>query len=371
MVDLIDVILEGFKQIVDWVIGLFMDGLRSGYNAFSEEMFGTPTPDTKGTFVFGEPTNGPWPAIREALVGGEIMLISLLLLVLSVQGRHTIRIFNIGTAYEARRTKKTAWVGAFLIIIWYWVSSLGLYIVDGFTIALLPNLGSLGNAMLELLQASLNNPALALLFAVIGGLSIWALEALYYLREVLLMVYVYGMPIALALAYGNVPVLSDIAMAFSKRFVPLAVLPLPAAVVFKGYDLLHSQSSLGPNSAFLRYLVAASLPLIAIYLTWKTFKFATPVTARVLGGAAKGAAVVGGVAAGASVGGASVATTAARWGPKAAAGQALAQKTAARVDDSGGESSGPSYRRTENEPGSAGSAGASAARGIEYDRGIH
>jgi len=87
MVDLIDVVLEGIKGVVDWFIGLFMDGLRSGYETLTEGMFGTPTPETNGAFVFGEPTNAPWPAIHDALIGGEIMLVALLLLVMSVQGR--------------------------------------------------------------------------------------------------------------------------------------------------------------------------------------------------------------------------------------------------------------------------------------------
>ncbi|ELZ32651.1 hypothetical protein C474_07532, partial [Halogeometricum pallidum JCM 14848] len=78
MVDLIDVVLEGFKDVVDWIIGLFMDGLTTGYNALTEEMFGTPTPQTNGVFIFGEPTNAPWSTIQDALVGGEIMLIALL-----------------------------------------------------------------------------------------------------------------------------------------------------------------------------------------------------------------------------------------------------------------------------------------------------
>ncbi|MDZ5810531.1 hypothetical protein U4E84_04090 [Halorubrum sp. AD140] len=369
MVDLIDVVLEGFKEIVDWVISLFMDGLESGYEALSEEMFGTPTPETDGTFVFGDPTNALWPAIQDALIGGEIMLISLLLLVMCVQGRHTIRIFNIGSAYEARRTKKTAWVGAFLIVIWYWISILGLYIVDGFTIALIPSLSSLGDAMLNFLEVSLTNPGLSLVFALIGGLSMWALEALYYIREILLYVYVYGMPIAFALVYGNIPVLSDIALGFSKRFVPLAVLPLPAAIVFKGYDLLYSQNELSPSSPFLRYLVAVSLPAVALYVTWKTFKYATPLTAKVLGGATKGVALIGGVAAGAYVGGAGVATTAARWGPKAAAGHVVAQKTAARAGHGADDS--PSYRRTENDPTTTATDSPDDARGMEFDRGIH
>jgi len=153
-----------------------MDGLTTGYNTLTEEMFGTPTPQTNGPFVFGEPTNAPWSAIQDALVGGEIMLIALLLLVMSVQGRHTIQIFNIGSAYEARKTKKTAWVGAFLIIVWYWVGVLSLYIVDGFSIALMPGMASLRNAMLGFLSVTLTNPGLSLLFALIGGISMWALR---------------------------------------------------------------------------------------------------------------------------------------------------------------------------------------------------
>ena len=370
MVDLIDVVLEGIKGAVDWFIGLFMDGLVTGYETLTEGMFGTPTPETNGVFVFGQPTNAPWPALQDALVGGEIMLLALLLLVMSVQGRHTVRIFNIGSAYEARKAKKTAWVGAFLIITWYWVGTLVLYLVDGFTIALMPELSSVAEAMLGFLEVTITNPGLGLLFAFIGGISMWALEALFYIRRVLLYVYLYGMPIAFALAYGNIPVISSIAAGFSKRFVPLAVLPLPAAIVLKGYDLIYAGGSLTPGTAFLKYLVAASLPLVALYITWKTFKYATPLTARVVGGATKGAALIGGVAAGAYVGGAGVATTAARWGPKAAAGQAIAQKAAARGGH-GTEDEAPSYRRTENDPGGATADASSDKRGMEYDRGIH
>src|SRR6056297_3156769 len=311
MVDLIDVVLEGIKGVVDWFIGLFMNGLRSGYETLTEGMFGTPTPETNGAFVFGEPTNAPWPAIHDALIGGEIMLVALLLLVMSVQGRHTVRIFNSGSAYEARKTKKTAWVGAFLIITWYWIGTLSLYLIDGFTIALMPELSSVAEAMLGYLEVTITNPGLALLFALIGGISMWALEALFYIREVLLYVYLYGMPIAFGLGYGNIPILSDIAFGFSKRFVPRAALPLPAAIILKGYDLIYAGQTLSPGTAFLKYLVAASLPLVALYATWRTFKYATPLTARVLGSATRSAALIGGVATGAYVGGAGIATTAA------------------------------------------------------------
>jgi len=54
MVDLIDVVLEGIKDVVDWFIGLFMDGLRSGYQTLTEEMFGTPTPQRPTGRSFSE-----------------------------------------------------------------------------------------------------------------------------------------------------------------------------------------------------------------------------------------------------------------------------------------------------------------------------
>ncbi|NLV03609.1 hypothetical protein [Haloferax volcanii] len=352
MVDLIDVVLEGFKQVIEWLTDSFTDGIQSGYTALSAELLGTPTPQTNGTFVFGTPSNSPWIQIRDALVGGEIMLIALLLLVMSVQGRHVIRIFNMGSTYEARKTKKNAWTGAVFIISWYWIGAVSLYLVDGFAIALVPSLSSLSRVLGGFLNTITFNPLLGLLLAALGGISMWAIQALFFIREILLYVYVYGMPIAIALGYGNIPVLSDIATGFAKRFVPLVVLPLPAAVVFKGYDLLFASGTFSPPTAFLQYLVAVSLPVIALYLTWKTFAYATPLTARAIGTASRGAVIVGSVAAGASMGGAGVATTAARWGPKAAAGQVIAQKAAARAENPSTNDTA-SYRRTENDPHNA------------------
>ncbi|ELZ75365.1 hypothetical protein C5B89_10785 [Haloferax sp. Atlit-47N] len=352
MVDLIDVVLEGFKDAIAWVTDVFREGLSTGYQDFTESVFGTPTPQTNGVFMFGTPSNAPWPSIRDALIGGDVMLLALLLLVMCVQGRHAIRIFNFGSTYKASKTKKTAWTGAFLIILWYWVSVLALYLIDGFTIALLPDLTTLRNVMVGFLSATVMNPLLGLLLAALGGISMWAIQALFFIREILLYVYVYGMPIAIALGYGNIPVLSDIATGFAKRFVPLVVLPLPAAVVFKGYDLLFASGTFSPPTAFLQYLVAVSLPVIALYLTWKTFAYATPLTAKAIGTASRGAVIVGSVAAGASMGGAGVATTAARWGPKAAAGQVIAQKAAARAENPSTHDTA-SYRRTENDPHNA------------------
>lgn len=379
--DLVDFGLQWFEDIVERITEWFETGLSSGYREITEDLFGTPTPETQDTFVFSTPENEPWTALYDSLVAGEIMLLALLLLVILVQGRHTIRIFDIGSSYEARKTRRSAWTGAVLIVTWYWVAVLILYLVDGFTIALIPGVNVLMGAMIDFLNVSLTNPALGLLLAGIGGFAMWVLQALFFIREILLYVYLYAMPIGFAVAFGGIPIASRVAKGVCMKFVPLAILPLPVAIFFKGYELLFAEgteSAIAPESAFLSYLIAASLPVLSLLIIWKLFKYASPLTAKMLTGTTKAAVGIGTVAGAAYAAGPSIAATAARWGPKAAVGQAAAQRLGSRwgtsdyssggpssstdgggggtahdnvVTDAHGQQGVPQYRRTENDPG--------------------
>jgi len=92
-------------------------------------------------------------------------------------------------------------------------------------------------------------------------------------------------------------VVSDIAMGFCKRFVPLAVLPLPAAMVLKGYDLIYAGGAHARNSVpqiSCRCVPPAGRTLHHV----EDVQIRDPLTAKVVGGATKSAALVGGVAAG-------------------------------------------------------------------------
>lgn len=384
---LVDIGIQWFRDAIDQLVEWFQDGLLEGYETITEELFGTPVPETNDGFVFGEPENQPWVSLHDSLVGGEIMLLALLLLVVCVQGRHAVRIFNIGSAYEARKARRSSWTGAFLIVTWYWTAVLVLYLVNGFTIALVPGVDVLMDAMVDFMQVSVVNPALALVMAIIGGFSMWLLQALFFIRDVLLYVYLYAMPIGVAVAFGGIPVASHVAKTVCIKFVPLAVLPLPVALFFKGYELLFAsgtESAVAPDSAFLSYLVAVSLPLLSLFIAWKLFKYASPITGKLLGGTAKAAVGIGTIAGAAYLAGPSIAATAARWGPKAAAGHAAARQLGNRfrgggyrggggtrdggerggdsgnsggtphdnvVTDANGQRGVPQYRRTENDPG--------------------
>jgi len=376
VISLVDVGLRWFTDIISIIVEWFQSGLVEGYNSLSEEFFGTPTPPTNGNFVFGQPTTEPWIQLHEVLVMGEVTLIALLILIVTVQGRHTIRIFNFGSRYQARKVRKTAWSGVLLIVTWYWVGVLALYLVDGFTIGLLPDYNAVADSLLVFLSVSLSNPALSLLMAAIGGIAMWILQALFFLREILLYVFFYGMPIGIAIAYGNLPVVSQIARQMCLKFIPLAVMPLPVALLFKGYELLFGSGTsavVAPESPFLSYLVATSLPVFGVLIVWKLFKYATPLVTNAIGTAA-GATVTAGAILGAGyLAGPRVATTAARWGPKAAATHSVAQRFSSNPSgseptsadaqsatgtnhdnvtrDAHGQQGVPAYRRTENDPG--------------------
>lgn len=340
---IVDAVFSVFGQVGED----FTTSLEMAYENLGEALFGTPTPQTTGGFVVGQPTNAPWTGIHETLVGGEIMLIAMLLLLITVQGRHLLRIFDIGSVYRSRKTRKTAWAGGVLIVAWYWIAALLLYLVHGFTLALLPDLTTLGALLAEFAVASASNPAFGILAVGIGGLFMWVFKGLMLLRELLLYIYIYGMPIIIAIAFANLPILSDIATGFARKFVPLAVLPLPAVLLFQGLAFLQRQGILGAGiSSFLQLFLVMTIPIIALWLTWVTFKYASPLTAKVIGTTTKGAAWLGAVAGAASLGGPRIGGTAARWGSKAAAAHGLAHKIGYEEEEGGI----PEYRRAENDP---------------------
>lgn len=89
------------------------------------------------------------------------MLLGFLVLFLSVQAYHFIRIFNFGNAYRQRRTTRQAWTGAIIIGGWYWLGVLVLYFVQGLTVALVPGVNTLASSLIDILPQTLLNPILS------------------------------------------------------------------------------------------------------------------------------------------------------------------------------------------------------------------
>jgi type IV secretion system protein TrbL len=357
--------IQWFEDVISRIISWFTQTLTSGYESLSRDLLSTPLPSGTGTDrVFSRPAqfDEPWYEIYEATVGGEIMVFSLLLLFLCVQGRHFIRIFDVGSAFGHRQTKRSAWTGGFLIITWYWIAVLLLFVVEGVTIGILPNVDQIGTSLVVMLPSALGNPIITLFMASIGAFSVLLLRGLFFLRELMLYVFMYVMPVGVAIAYGNIPIVSTVAQRFCSRFIALAVLPIPTALLLRGYGLLFvGPTSIPVGGSFFQYLTVVSLPILSLYVTWKTFGYAAPLASQAIGGVGRSAALIGGVAGTAYVAGPKAANLAARWGPKGAAGALVSQRYG--NSDRGGstdqsnpnaeesESEGlPEYRRKENDP---------------------
>jgi hypothetical protein len=354
--------LQWFKDIIGRLTMWFTQMLTGGYEALSRGSLTTPTPSGNGidrALTKPPSSDAPWHSIYEATVAGEMMFFGLIVLFLCVQGRYFIRIFDFGSTQEHRRARRSALTGGFLIVSWYWVSVLFLSVVEALTIGLLPNVNQVGIALVAMLPQGLETPILTLGMAAIGGLSIVFLRALFVLRELLLYVFLYTMPIGIGIIYGNVPLVSEIAKRIAVQFVSLAVLPLPTALLFRGYELLFLGSNTLPVSgAFVKYLVTISLPVLAVIVTWKTFSYAAPLASRSIGRVGQGAMLLGTVGTAAYVGGPRAAAMTARWGAKGAA-TAAATKRASQTNDEppanqpeqdSNQGGVPEYRRKENDP---------------------
>lgn len=190
--------IKWFEDIVDQITEWFVEELVTGLHEASISLFDTPLPEGEGVgLIFSPPSgsDGVWQSIYESTVAGETTFFALVILFLCVQGHHFIRIFNYGSAYEARKARRSFWVGAFLIITWYWLGVLALYFVQGLTVGLLPDIGVVGGVVADILPQAAGTPGITLLMAVIGGLSMVALKALFFIRELLLYIYLYGMPL--------------------------------------------------------------------------------------------------------------------------------------------------------------------------------
>lgn len=362
--------LRWFEDIVNRITEWFTLELIDGLQNATVSMFDTPLPKGQGVeLIFSKPNESDeiWRSIYESTVAGETMVFAIIILFLCVQGHHFIRVFNYGSAYEARKARRSSWVGAFLIVTWYWLAVMSLYIIEALTIGLIPDMQRLGESLVGLLPQAAGTPGLTLLMASAGGLSMVMLKALFFIREILLYVYLYGMPFGIAIAYGNIPILSSLTRRLISQFIPLAALPLPAAILFRGYELLFvGEHQLELGGEFTRYLVVISLPVIALYVTWKSFTYASPLAARIIGGAGRGAALAGTVATAGYLAGPPAAAASARWGPKAAIGSTFAsryvrstrpgsesrsQQSGTTTEDADNQGGIPEYRRPENDPG--------------------
>ncbi|MFC4407704.1 hypothetical protein [Haloarchaeobius iranensis] len=336
--DLSDYGLQWFRDIVAWLINWLRIATIQAFDDFSAvsgslhqgggnpSLLGTPVPSTAYNpgVIFQDPggSNQIFGRIYDATtLGGsspEMLVFGIVLLVVCVQGHTVAKVFNYGNTKLARRTRKSAWVGFFAIVTWYWLGVLVLYLAQGFTTVLIPDLtvnGGSYNTILDYMAEYVNvvinsndiqqpgtgsvggatgvnvlrNPVFLLPLYAVGALAAFAVRTIFMLRWLVLYVYLYAMPIGIALLFGNVPYVSTVAKRFVKHFFTWVLLPLPAGALLMVYDVLFNDLQLlgqvSGSPSTVQFLVGITFPVLLLWVTWKTFAYAEPIQQRVEAGA--------------------------------------------------------------------------------------
>lgn len=318
--------LEWFIDFVIWLIAWFQAGLKSSLRTFGEgplvgssrdgTIFDTPLPGGKGfggknqlvDLVLGNP-GGDWGTIHDAVTPGPeatILVAGIVVLFVSVQVQHVTRIFNYSNVYREKRTKRSAYAAILFILLWYYIGVFMLFFVDGLTTGLAPKFGFISDpaavsgsqTILEWVDLNVvasagpdsgdivrdpgaasgkdlyRYPVFALPAYLIAALSAWAVQAVFTLRWVLIYIYMYMMPLGIALWFGNIPYVSSVAERFSKHFFTWALLPLPVALAIRGYKLIYEFTlSFGDTGKFMLGII---FPVLLLVVTVKTFQYAQP-----------------------------------------------------------------------------------------------
>lgn len=358
-----------FSEAVEAGIQLVLEAVTNGFEQTAQNAANTvvtqaaevPLPvnsPSSVAFVYTPPSGQPWADIYDKVFMGEMTGIGLILLVVAVQGRQLARIFGVGSHTVARTVKKRAWTGGMAIICWYYIAMLVLLASYIFTEALAVPPAQVGFKNQTLIGASISSGTstaglwgVKFLLAFVAVIPALLVELLFILRTWAIYIYLYIMPVLIALIYGQYPVISDYAERLAKAFVPWVFLSVPLALYIRAidyvYDAVGSTNYPGHNAGVGEYLLGIAFPVFALFIVWKTFKTTSPavsaaletgasVTTKTAGTAALGATAV-------ASGGASAATMAASGGASSAAG------AASSVGASGG--------------GGGGGAGSQAAKG--------
>ena len=270
------------QQITDAVVDAieeFLVQLVAPVEGFVEEYAGsvvrivldTPTP----TRVFAAPTNAPWSAIYD-YYWGAVVPVALLLFVLA--GSLVILLETTSTlfsSYHRAQLKRRAVVALFGVLSWWWINAFALRLVDGLVLTIAPSVAELS------LFGAVSFGALGLLGVVVSLATDFVLigivALLYVLRHILVYFYTLLVPL-LVVAWipgvGPFRFVSGVAKQAASLYVPLLVVPLPVALLFRLSLLLGESASFSSLGGFGAWVAALVVPFVAVLaplvLLWQT-----------------------------------------------------------------------------------------------------
>ncbi|MDY7081384.1 MAG: hypothetical protein SXQ77_03005 [Halobacteria archaeon] len=235
----------------------------------------TPHPSPSSGFFFGTPASEPWASLygyySEVILPLTLLILAAAIGILMFSGT----LGGLLSGYERSLVQRRLFLGFLFVLAWWGVGTLTLQFADGLATSIAPDVDVVAQSFsgaLNPASASGGTVTRAILTSLEAGV-ILGMAFLYLLRWVGIYALMLGMPIAVALWVVNIgpfAYLSKMVEGLATKFIPLAFVSVPAAVLFRVGDLLFG--SFVPANEFghpiAPFILALGFPLLSVFVAY-------------------------------------------------------------------------------------------------------
>jgi hypothetical protein len=272
--------VEGIREAAQDVLGDGADALHGSV----QEMFElavvvtvrTPFPEPRDGFFFGQPTNEPWLSIygyyTDAVLPVTVLILGLAIAMILFTG-----IFGTFlTGYERSRAKRRLFVAFLFVLAWWGIGAFVLRFVDALATLIAPEPAAVAETFRTAMTVDGHGVVMTAALSLIEAVVVVLLVATFFVRWIGIYALMLATPIGVAfwiVDVGPFAYLSVLIEELVSKFIPLAFITIPAAVVFRVGDLLFSSfdpaaefgSGVGP------FLLALGFPLMIHIVSYYIF----------------------------------------------------------------------------------------------------
>jgi type IV secretion system protein TrbL len=276
--------VDGIVQAAREMLSQGADGLHSSVQGMLElaviVTVRTPHPESQDGFFFGEPTNEPWVSIygyyTDVVLPVTVLVIALaiaLILFTGIFGRFL-------TGYERSRAKRRLVVAFLFVLVWWAVGAFTLRFVDALAGSIAPDPSVAASTFEDTMTLQGHGTTTTAALTILEALIMTFLIIWFFVRWLGIYALMLATPIGVAfwvVDVGPFSYLSSLIEGVLVKFIPLAFVAVPAAVVFRVGELLFANfdpatefgSGLGP------FLFALGFPLVILVVSYYMFRAPT------------------------------------------------------------------------------------------------
>lgn len=275
------------------------------------EFYGLQRPDGE-FFMLSEPERGTvfheiWKATWVGSQDSYMLVAGIVVLLLGYYLSCNIAFLQMFRSAQSARvqqkqSKSQLRLGLFLVCLSYPIGVSSIGIANGFATWLMPTSEEWGHLVTHLFVGAMETfVASAFTFWAVIPLFLYALglvvfRLLFLAQDIMLQIYLYGMPLGFGLMYSGIPIVDEIAKKIMRRFVSLVLMPIPTVIIAKVYAILFVGSAGGAIAGSTLMILPTIFVWISIIVSWKLFTKAAPIASKAI------TAGVGLAAAGATIG---------------------------------------------------------------------